>query len=76
MSKKHFIKIAEVIRFYVETGRKTDPSNSEHPIKAQNFERGARDAARVIAHNLAFIFEQENSRFDRTKFLEACNVKH
>jgi ABC-type Zn uptake system ZnuABC Zn-binding protein ZnuA len=32
--------------------------------------------ADIIAHNLAEIFEQENPRFDRSRFLEACSVNH
>lgn len=76
MSKKHFIQVAEAIRFYVETGRKVDLTKSNRPIKAANFHRGSEHAAQVIASNLAFIFEQANPRFDRSKFLEACNVNH
>jgi len=76
MSKKHFIKVAAVLRHVIETGRKVDASSLDHPVKAGNFNRGAEHAAGVIAHNLAFIFAEENPRFDRARFLEACNVKH
>jgi hypothetical protein len=74
MSKKHFIQVAAVLRTFLETGRKVDVSSLDHPVKAGNFNRGAEYAANVIAHNLAFIFAEENPRFDRARFLEACNV--
>jgi hypothetical protein len=76
MSKKHFIKIAAVLRHVIETGRKVDVSSLDHPVKAGNFNRGAEYAADIIAHNLAEIFEQENPRFDRARFLEACSLNH
>ena len=57
MSKKHFIKIATLLR-----------------VSKEAFD--ADYAITLIAENLAEIFAEENPRFDRTRFLEACNVKH
>jgi len=32
--------------------------------------------AKPIAENLAYYFAQDNPRFNRTRFLEACGVEH
>jgi hypothetical protein len=58
MSKKHFIKIATLLRATQKQG---------HDLSVEH-------AVTFIAENLAEIFEQENPRFDRARFLEACNV--
>ena len=29
----------------------------------------------ILAHNLAWYFEQDNPRFDREKFIEACRYE-
>lgn len=54
MSKKHFIKVAKVIRAVID---------HKHPQPAE-----------LIAENLAEIFADLNPRFDRSRFLAACNV--
>jgi hypothetical protein len=76
MSKKHFIKIAAMIRETLNVGRRIKVETQADPVKAEDFNRGVEYAAHVIASNLAFIFKQENPRFDRARFLEACNVNH
>jgi hypothetical protein len=75
MSKKHFIKIAALIRETLDQSR-GDTSKLDHPVKAENFNRGAEYTAKVIASNLAYILAEENPRFDRSRFLEACSVNH
>lgn len=33
-----------------------------------------RSTATAIAHSLADVFQEENPRFDRSRFLDACGV--
>lgn len=58
MSKKHYIKIAKLLRGAAKYGI---------------FEQGEHGAF-VVAVNLAEILAEENPRFDTARFLEACNV--
>ena len=60
VSKKHFIRIAALLR------------------SAQKHCQGLSvdQTVEIIRENLAEILSDTNPNFDRTRFLEACNVKH
>lgn len=62
MTKKHFEAIAEIVA--------NIPGGFDHI--AGNDTKNARKA---LANELADYFQRENARFDRAKFLKACNVK-
>jgi len=64
MTKKNFIKIAEILHYY-----------SDFPSVNADFDHGARFAATRIARELSMIFEAENPRFDVEKFLKACGAE-
>ena len=62
MSKKHFIKVAEIIRKRIAVEETISPQSA--------------GGVRLVAHDLVKYFAEENPRFDRARFLEACNVNH
>lgn len=63
MSREHYRKVAEM--FHVE--RKTwEGLEGEDTAKAVTF---------ILANRLATMFQHDNPRFDRDKFLEACGIK-
>ncbi len=55
MTKKDYIKFANVLKFYVVTMKLSD-------------------SIRMIANDLCDIFIEDNPRFDKDKFLEACEI--
>jgi hypothetical protein len=60
MTRKHFEAIARILNQY------------SIPHAAAGFDMGYNDAAFGIASDMADLFEAENPRFDREKFLTAC----
>lgn len=70
MTKKHFTEIANRLKavYHRWDGHK------QHTIHAAGFDLGWAMATESIADSLADYFESENVRFDREKFLTACDV--
>lgn len=68
MSKKHFERFATIISHEIYTGEN---------ILNKGLECGNawRDCAKNIALNMADFFANENPRFNKGKFLEACGIK-
>ena len=64
LTKKDYVAIAEIIEneynLFDDTGE--DDTEGKH-------------ATRSIAGKLADYFEQDNSRFDRERFMKACGLK-
>lgn len=69
MTKKDYSVIAAKLRGQMITGA---PATSLHAIE---FCRGANEQAQNYIFGLADIFADDNPRFNRVKFLEACGVK-
>lgn len=60
LSRKHYEAVAEILRnAYVDTREVGDIKGAE--------------AATDITHDLATYFENDNSNFDRVRFLNAAN---
>lgn len=59
MTKKHFIQLANMIKERMATAE------------------GSKEVSALvgIAKDMADMFQAENSRFDRCRFLSACGVK-
>ena len=62
MSRKHYIEIAQVIRQQIEA---TDNRIVLAPVRV---------ALREVAESLAYMFKVDNSRFDRSRFMDACGL--
>lgn len=65
MTKKHFGAIAEILKSYQST-RVLSPGDIDSPTPVTIDD---------VANDMADYFQQENPRFDRERFLKACNVK-
>lgn len=61
MTRKDYVLIAEVIKTQIELSLKFG-------------EDDARYGAQNIAYDLASKLSQDNPRFDRSRFLQACGV--
>jgi len=62
MTRKDYVLIAQAIKTQIELSDK--------------FEEGeSRAGAQNIAYDLAWKLYEDNPRFDRARFLEACGVK-
>jgi hypothetical protein len=63
MTKKHFTKIAEIIR-------------EQHELEMEGSSARAitREVLGQFANNLAKYLKSENSAFDKGRFLEACKL--
>lgn len=60
MTKKHFEQFAFML-------------NGQKPIESTDpYQKGAFDQWKVMVRRTADIFGENNSRFNRSKFLEAC----
>ena len=59
MTRKHFQAVAEAIRL---------------EVKFLEADTDAHKAVRRVAQDLATVFKQANSNFDRQRFLEACGL--
>jgi len=62
-TRKHYKAIAEII-------------NGGLPNRGGDYESGYNNSRRDIAYCLADYFEQDSSRFDRQKFLDACDAAY
>lgn len=56
LTKKHYTAIAAV--FAEQYERKADPKRRQMTV--------------ILAHALADVFEKDNPRFDRQRFIDAC----
>lgn len=70
ISKKHFEQFANEIRALVEDTQRSCERKEIPPREAFNYVQGLRHAARVFADVAA----QSNPRFNRTRFMSACNL--
>lgn len=61
MTKKHYQKIAEIIKKY-SFPRSDNPWNAEYYIDKD-----------ILIYYLSEVFKEDNSNFDEIKFKEACN---
>lgn len=59
MSRKHYVAVAEDIRFRYLARERDDAE---------------RDAIKQVAEDLAATFKRFNGRFDRERFLAACGI--
>lgn len=66
MTRKHYKTIAEIIKTRTQPDICTDPHGQ--------FAKGLSSARTAIYLTLADYFEQDNPRFSRQKFLEACKI--
>lgn len=67
MSRKHYREAAEIIKEVVDA----TPAHSD----LQGFiATGRMQATRSIARGLAWMFAEDNPRFDRDKFFDACGL--
>ena len=62
-TRKHYQAIAEIIKKRIGDG-----------FTGTDYDEGWNDAIRGIVPNLADYFKQDNSRFNRGKFLAACGI--
>ena len=62
MTKKDYIIFASVIKQHIE-----DEGGKENP--------SAKIALERLAKTLCSIFQEDNARFDRTRFLAACGIE-
>lgn len=71
MHTKHYIKFAEIIRL-----RKNKADElamySDQDIALKGIVK--REELRQLSRDMADIFEEDNSRFKRERFLEACGT--
>ena len=65
MTKKDYIEIARLIKFRVEYNKTFEDSE---------FKSGCLDELTKISKSLSIIFQSDNPRFNREKFLTACGV--
>ena len=63
LTKKHFERVAAIIR---------TATKAETP--KEDFNRGVRFASKEIADQLANMFAENNKRFDKSRFLKACEL--
>jgi hypothetical protein len=63
MTRKDYVLIAEVIKTQIELSLKFEEEES-------------RAGAQNIAYDLASKLSQDNPRFDRGRFLQACGVNN
>lgn len=73
ITAKHFNRVASDIRTRIEPVEdliaKTDPDAPGIP-----FLRGQMDGIRLVALDLAELFEQDNEDFNRQRFFNACGL--
>jgi len=65
MPRKHYRELAEIIRGSYEMHLSTEM----HPREVQNY------VLQGMAAQLAWMFSQDNDRFDRDQFMAACFPK-
>jgi hypothetical protein len=63
MTRKDYVLIAQVIKAQIDMSNKFQEELSK--VGAQN-----------IAYDLAWKLSEDNPRFDRSRFLEACGVNN
>ena len=62
MTRKDYVKIAEVIRNEVDN------------LNKWNKEATAKDVILGIADGLSSVFREDNINYDRNRFMDACNL--
>jgi hypothetical protein len=67
MTKKHFIKIAAIIKDTIDKSKRQGWESSDAS-------RALVVASETIALDMADYFAKENPSFDRSRFLVACGV--
>lgn len=63
MTRKHYQETADIIRSISQDYSAADSPDPLFPL-----------AMRAMAGRLASVFELDNPRFDRDKFMEACSI--
>jgi hypothetical protein len=58
MSRKHYVEVAEIIKYRLDRAQSTD----EHM------------GIKGVAEDLAGFFKRDNGGFDRLRFMEACGL--
>lgn len=71
MTKKNYIAIAKVFKTAITEAANLETREQED-VSAQ---RVIIETAEQIGTALALVFEQENPRFDRQRFLEAAEIR-
>lgn len=72
MSKRHFEKLARILRDEAEKLEPRTAGPSEIPAEYLN---GRRDGLEQMKQAIAYFCAGENDRFDRQRFLAACEPK-
>lgn len=62
-TRKHYKAVAEIIKKHYTSNSGADGTTATEQYVCRN-----------IASDLAYYFEQNNSRFDRNKFMAACGL--
>lgn len=72
MTRKDYILLADVLAtFSRDIAKDDDPALSD---RGRAILSGERVALQTIAHRLAEQLRQDNPRFDRQRFIEACQL--
>lgn len=66
MTKKHYEAIASIILGSYEVAQENEQNG---------FAIGEAERVEILAKELATYFNQDNPRFDRTRFLQACGIE-
>lgn len=62
MTRKDYVKIAEVFKQYIEVAEDGDDDVHAETVK-------------FLASSMAYMLKRDNAAFNRDKFLDACGVK-
>lgn len=72
MTRKDYVLIADTIaQFSRDIAENDDPALTD---RAQAILIGERVAIQTIAHRIADQLHQDNTRFDRKRFIDACQL--
>lgn len=73
MTKKDYIKFAAMLNTHIDNTQKSIGLSTTHDVLEYHTARLTEVEA--IVRDVADIFQDDNPRFDRDRFLQACGIK-